>query len=472
MIYKKVKRKEFIMLKRVLQTKTKTKTKARTHRTRPRQYVAKLSKIGHIYKVCGFVHRIRDHGKIIFVEVRDITGIIQVVFEKSALSETEFKKARQLTKESVICVKGVLQKPAARLSRYLHTYELFGQKLVVHSKSQAPLPLEPFSSIKVKSKKRFDYRFLDLREPKKRLIFKIWTELEKAFTTFAIEHGFIQIHTPKIMPVASEGEDELFYLDYFGKKAYLAQSAQFYKQMAMGAGFEKVFQIGPVFRATKSFTTRHDTEFTQYDIEMSFVDYKDLMKFEEKMLVFIMKHLKTTYGQEIKKHYKTEVVVPKLPFPRIKLSQAKELLKQEKIQHRKPGDLSPEEEKVLAKIVKQKYGHEFVFVTHYPKEKRAFYHAPEPKKPKYAAGYDLLYKGLEITTGSTREHRYKYLIKYAKQKGVDIKSIAFYLEFFKYGMPPHGGFGFGPSRFIKQLLDLPHVKEATYLPRMVNRLMP
>ena len=425
-----------------------------------------------LYITCGFVAKIRDHGKIIFLELRQRDKFIQIVCEKAFVSTKLWQKIKGLTKESAICVKGITRRPITKLSKHLHKLELHVKGLEIYSKAKSLLPFEIDSSKRVEPKIRFDYRWLDLRDYKKQLIFEVWTELEYAFSEFLRRKGFIQIHTPKLMPVASEGQDELFYLDYFGKKAYLAQSAQFYKQMAIASGFEKVFHIGPVFRANKAFTTRHDTEFTQFDVEMAWIDYHDLMELEEQLLVFILRHIKQKLGKKIKRYYGVKIDIPTLPFPRLQLVEVKNLLKSVDINARKQGDLSPEEERAIAKIIKEKYGHDFVFITHYPKNKRAFYHMAEPDNPKIAAGFDLIYKGLEITTGSSREHRLKLLKQYARQKGEDLKALKYYFEFFKYGMPSHGGFGFGPSRFIKQLLALPHVKEATFLPRLVNRLVP
>ena len=437
-----------------------------------RQYIKKVLKPKKKYTVCGFIHKIRDHGKIVFLELRDSTGIIQVVVEKEKIPASLWEKVKKLTRESVVCVTGLAYKPAAHLASHLHKLELHLTALVIHSLAKTPLPFDPFDSEKVRPKVRFDYRWLDLRDPKKQLVFKIWTVLEQAFVKFLLKRGFIQIHMPKLMPVASEGQDELFYLDYFGRPAYLAQSAQFYKQMAIASGFEKVYHIGRVFRAARSFTTRHVIEFMQYDIEVAWVDYHDLMDFEEDLIIYMLKTIKERLEEEIYKYYKVEVLVPSKPFPKLRLSKAKELLQKVPIKVRKEGDLSPEEERKLGEIVKKEYGHDFVFVTHYPKKKRAFYHMAEPGKPEFAAGYDLMYRGLEITTGATREHRVKYLKKYAKEHGEDMGALKYYFRFFEYGIPPHGGFGFGPSRFIKQLLGLPHVREATFLPRLVNRLVP
>ena len=431
-----------------------------------RTHAAKVSHEGQIYKVAGFVQTIRKHGKIAFLVLRDVSGTVQVVVEDKQL----LSKISGLSRESVVEVIGGARLPESKVST-VAKLELIAKKIKILSKA-APLPFTIFPKEDASLPVRLDYRWLDLRRYEKQLIFRIWTIMEKAFEDFLIERGFIKIHTPKLMPSISEGEEELFYLEYFGQKAYLAQSAQFYKQMAMAAGFEKVFQIGPVFRANKAFTTRHDTEFTQYDIEVSYVTYKGLMKLESEIIVEMLSKIREVYGKQIQKYYGIEIEIPSLPFPVLKLAEAKGILRQFNVKHRKEGDLSPEEERILGKYIKEKYGHDFVFITHYPASKRAFYHKRLRKQPEYAAGFDLLYKGLEITTGSEREHRLDILIKQAKQSGINLESIAGYLEFFKYGMPPHGGFGFGPSRFLMQLLNMPNVREVTYVYRGVKRLRP
>ena len=275
------------------------------------------------------------------------------------------------------------------------------------------------------------------------------------------------------MSTPSESGAELFEVKYFERKAYLAQSPQFYKQMAMASGFEKVFEIGPVFRANPSFTSRHDTEFTGYDIELSFIEsHYDVMAEEEQWIAAMMKAAKEKYGEEIKRVFGREMVVPRIPFPKVTLAEAKATLKGLNVPSESNGDLSPEEERQLGEYIKEKEGHEFVFITDYPKEFRAFYHMRYADNPMITKGFDLLFNGLEITTGAQREHRYDVLVEQAKEKGLTLDSITFYLNFFKYGCPPHGGLGFGPSRFLMKMLGLSNVREVTYLYRGVKRLEP
>jgi len=247
---------------------------------------------------------------------------------------------------------------------------------VVLSEAQTPpIPVGEEVSEEPEMDKRMDWRWIDLRKPKNLLIFKVWTLMEAALREYWLSNNYIEIHSPKLIATASETGAEVFEVKYFEKKAYLAQSPQFYKQMAMAAGFEKVFEVGPVFRAEPSFTSRHTTEFTGYDVEFSFVEsHKDVMDEEERMLVYCLQKIKSVYGEEIKKVFGREVVVPSIPFPKIPMKETKEILSNRGIKSDKDGDISPEEERAICEYVKEKYGHEFVFITEYPITVRPFYH--------------------------------------------------------------------------------------------------
>ena len=239
--------------------------------------------------------------------------------------------------------------------------------------------------------------------------------------------------------------------------------------MAMASGFEKIFEIGPVFRANKSHTARHDTEFTMIDMEISFIDSEeDVMKMEEEWLAYLLKKIKEKFGKEIKEVFGVDVVVPKLPFPRVTMKEAISLLG--KKGHKATGDLDAEGEKLLSEIIKKKYGHDFVFITEYPFEVRPFYHMKQGKD--LTKSFDLLWKGLEITTGAQREHRYEILKKQAKEKGLSEKSLKAYLNFFKYGCPPHGGCALSPTRMLMLLLGIKNVRDVTFVPRNTERLTP
>ena len=297
--------------------------------------------------------------------------------------------------------------------------------------------------------------------------------MDKVFTDFLTDKGFIQIHSPKLMAAASESGAELFEVKYFDRKAYLAQSPQLYKQMAMAAGFEKVFEIGPVFRADPSFTSRHATEFTGYDLEISYIkDHHDVMDLEESVLLEIITKIKEVYSGEIKSMFNRDLPIPSVRFPRISFTEAKEILAKMGVKNEKPSDLSPEEEKGISEYAKEKYDSEFVFIIDYPFKGRAFYSMKYDDDSGLSKTFDLLWNGLEITSGAQREHRYENLKRNVADKGIDEKTIIDYINYFRYGCPPHGGLGAGPNRMVMKILGLENIREAAYLYRGVKRLTP
>ncbi|MBU1970691.1 aspartate--tRNA(Asn) ligase [Patescibacteria group bacterium] len=427
-----------------------------------RTYIEDLKGLfGQQVKLAGFVQARRDQGGIKFLILRDVTGTVQVVVLKQA--GAVFEQAGKVPLESVVELTGLVkeQKQAPQ------GYEVELQALEVLSEAE-PLPIpvvEEKGGHEVDSSLRFDYRWLDLRKPEKLTIFKVWTALEKGFRKYFEARGYLQIYTPSIMSTASEGGSEVFALQYFDRKAYLAQSPQFYKQLAQAAGFEKVFMVGPVYRAEPSFTTRHLTEFTGWDFELSYIEsHEDVMKEEEGLLV---EGFKTVQAAVL-----SDLAVPALPFPRVTMKEAKDRLKQAGIDSEKENDFSPEEERGLSKLIKEETGHDFVFVTEYSAAVRPFYHMRLENDPMLTKSFDLLYRGIEITTGAQREHLYDLLVKQAQEKGIPLEPLANYLSFFRYGCPPHGGVGIGPGRIVMQLLGLDSVKDATFLPRDVRRLIP
>ena len=319
---------------------------------------------------------------------------------------------------------------------------------------------------------RIDYRWIDLRTDENQLMFKAQSCFVNAMRKFLLDRNFIEIHTPKLIAAASESGSEVFKVDYFDRNAYLAQSPQFYKQMAMAAGFERIFETGPVFRAEKSYTNKHSTEFSGFDLEFSYItSYKDVMKMEEELLTAGLQAVKDNYGDQIKEMFGQEVIVPTTPFPVVKLADLYKGLEEEfgyTVDESEKGDLTTEAERLSYEWVKKHYGHEFLFITDYAAEKRAFYHMRDENG--VPQGYDLIWRGVEITTGAQREHRYEVLKKQAEEKGL-ADDVKFYLEFFQYGCPPHGGFGIGIDRLTMLLCGLT-IKDAEFLFRGPNRLTP
>ncbi len=427
--------------------------------------------IGKEVKIQGWLQTLRDQKKMQFLVIRDHTASAQVVFEKAA-GEEMAAKISALTVESAVTVTGVvIDNPVVKLNGL----EIQLKDVTVENLAGSPLPLDPFAEALPEMDYRLDWRYLDLRRPQTAIIFKVQTTAEIAMREYWAKQNFQEMHSPRIMGTPSESGAELFEVQYFERKAYLSQSPQFYKQMAMSAGYDKVFEIGPVFRADPSFTSRHMTEFTGVDVEISWVDsHEDVMKFHEEWLQYVYKRVKEVHGDEIRELLGLEIVVPETPFPRLTMSEAYAILKAQDyaLPPERKGDIDPGGERLLGKYVKEKYGNDFVFVKDWPVTVRPFYHMHMEDNPNLTKSFDLLGSGLEITTGAQREHRVDVLLKQAEEKGLNAEPIQFYLDFFKYGCPPHGGFGMGLNRFLMVLLGLGNVREATYLFRGPNRLHP
>jgi nondiscriminating aspartyl-tRNA synthetase len=430
-------------------------------------------KIGECIALRGFVQSVRNQKAVQFIVLRDHTGLIQIVAERSEINKLLNELIAQLTRESAIQVTGVVvSNPSVKLGQL----EVQLQALSVESMSDATLPIDLFGKTETDVDKRLDWRFLDLRQPENQLIFRIQTTVEMAMREFWISNGFVEIHTPKIMGSPSEGGAELFTLEYFGQTASLAQSPQFYKQMAMAAGMDRVFEIGPAFRADPSFTPRHSTEFTSVDMEMSWIEsHHDIMDFEEAWLCHVLNTVKEKHGTEITETFGVEVVVPGRPFPRATMAEAQQILREQGYVppvDTKQGDIDPQGERLLCEYARKEFGHEFFFVTDYPVDVRPFYHMRKDDNPAETKSFDLLWKWMEITTGAQREHRYDVLVKQALEKGVSLESIQFYLDFFKFGCPPHGGFGFGLARLLAAMLNQKSIRDVVFLHRGPNRLIP
>lgn len=437
-----------------------------------RIFIGELRKhIGEKVQIQGFLQTLRDQKKMQFLIIRDLTGLAQVAFWKE--NDTELAaRISGLTAETVVRITGtVVDNPIVKLGGL----EVQLESLVVEGAAESPLPFDPFGETLPSLDFRLDWRFLDMRRPQVAALFQVQTTLEMAFREYWRDHQFIEIHSPKLMGSPSESGAELFEVQYFETKAYLAQSPQFYKQMAMAAGFERVFEIGPVFRADPSFTSRHMTEFTGIDSEISYIEsHEDVMAYLETMLQYVYRRVREIHGDQIKEVFGVDLVVPATPFPRITMAQAVEILKAEgyTLPPEKKGDIDPGGERTLANWVKKTHGNDFFYLIDWPISVRPFYHMRHAEQPELTKSFDLIAGGIEITTGAQREHRYEVLVKQALEKGLGLDSIRFYLDFFRYGCPPHGGFGMGLSRLLMVMLNLPNIREAVFLFRGPNRLNP
>jgi aspartyl-tRNA synthetase len=428
--------------------------------------------------VSGWVETVRDQKKVQFVILRDETGAVQLVNpatrELAEDAAPEASAALALTETISGLATGTFLTVTGELKHdervKLGGVEIKLATLDIAAAANPETPIAADSSVD----KRMDWRFLDLRQRRNNLIFRVQTTLEHAMRTYWIERDYIEIHSPKLMASPSESNAELFSLDYFeDKTAYLAQSPQFFKQMAQSAGFGKIFEIAPAFRADPSFTSRHATEFTSIDAEISWIDsHEDVARMQEELLQFAFQAVKDKHGAEIEELFGVEVQVPAIPFPRVPLAEALEIVKSRGYEvPRTDGDLDPEGERQIAAWAQDTFGHQFVFVTDYHPQIRAFYHMRD-EETGLTKSYDLLFNGVEITTGAQREHRVDILIEQAKEKGLDPEHLDFYLDFFRFGAPPHGGFGMGLARVLMLLLGESSIREVTYLFRGPTRLAP
>ena len=419
---------------------------------------------GKSVKVNGAVHTIRDMGEVAFIVLRKREGLLQCVYEEG---KTQFD-LKDLKEAATIEVEGTV-KPEERAP---HGFEIRLDKIKVLSEPAAPMPLA-ISKWKLNTslEANLNNRAIALRNIRERAKFRIQEGLTRAFRDFLYCQEFTEVHTPKIGAKSAEGGANLFKLEYFHRPAVLQQSPQFYKQMMVGV-FDRVFETAPVFRAEKHNTKRHLNVYTSLDFVMGYIDgFEDIMGMETGLLQYAMELLKKDYARELKI---LNVELPKVDqIPAVKFSEIKELVA-EKYNHkmRNPFDLEPEEEVLIGKYAKEEWGSDFVFVTHYPSKKRPFYAMDDPEDPKYTLSFDLLFRGLEITTGGQRIHDYQTLLKKIEARGMTTEGMDQYLATFKHGMPPHGGLGIGLERLTMQLLGEDNVRETTLFPRDLSRLEP
>ncbi|MCM8711430.1 aspartate--tRNA(Asn) ligase [Clostridium sp. SYSU_GA19001] len=409
----------------------------------------------------GWIHKIHDLGKITFIQLRDKTGIIQLVLDKKFEERLKLEMCIEVLGE-----KAFNEKAPGGIEILVNSIQVIGKAYYDN------LPFE-INNYKIKAalETQLDYRTISLRRPKLRAVFKIQEEITEAFRLYLREKRFSEIHTPKIISSSTEGGSEMFTVNYFNRRAFLAQSPQFYKQMMVGAGFERVFEIGHAYRAELHNTWRHLNEYVSLDVEMGFIkDEFDLMTLEEGFINFLFKHLKKTCSEELQMH---NIELPdNVEIPKIPLGEVQKLLL-EKFNKKSPvGNIDAEGEVLLSKYIKETYHSDFVFLTKYPVSKRPMYTMPDSEIEGVTKSFDLIYKGLEITTGGQRIHDYEMLKENIIKFGLNPDDFSFYLDSFKYGMPPHGGFAIGLERLTMKILDLENIREATLLPRDMKRLEP
>lgn len=417
-------------------------------------------------KLNGSIHTIRDMGEFAFVVLRKREGLVQCVIEAgvSGLSVKDLQEGMTVEAEGYINAEE--RAPQGFEVRLTNVIVLTSPK----EGSIMPLPISKWK-MKTSLETKLAYRPISLRNIRERAIFKIQEGIVRGYRDFCFTQDFTEIRTPKLVAGNAEGGANVFKLEYFGRKAFLAQSPQFYKQTMVGV-YDRVFEAAPVFRAEKHNTTRHLNEYTSLDFEMGYIKgFEDIMEMETKMLRYVFAFLEEKYAKEIKI---LEVVMPNvLRIPSVRFDEAKVLVSEKynrKI--RNPYDLEPEEEVLIGKYFKEEYNSDFVFVTHYPSKKRPFYAMDDPANTKFTLSFDLLFKGMEITTGGQRIHDYEEQVKKMEARGMDINDFSNFLLIHKHGMPPHGGLGIGLERLTMKLLDETNVRETTLFPRDVSRLEP
>jgi len=414
----------------------------------------------------GWVEEVRNLGSIAFILVRLRDGTVQVAVKKKR-DEALFQQLTKLTRESVVRITGrVVANKEARQGR-----ELDPTSAEVLAAADTPLPLGVIDKVGAEFNTRLDNRAIDLRKPATRAIFRIRHLLEGALRAELDRRGFTGVQTPKLAGAGAEGGATLFTTDYFGRRAFLSQSPQLYKQMLMGTGVDFVYEIGPAFRAEPSDTVRHVTEFTSFDAEIAWIDnQEDVLRVLEETVTGAISSVRDQ-AKDLLLLLEVKLAVPRLPLPRVTYSEALEILRAHGKRTRDGEDLDTEGEKIVGGEMAQR-GHEMYFLTEYPADVKPFYVMAKPEDPEHSFSFDLEYKGDEMASGGQREHRYPVLLENMKKRGLDPAGFEFYLSPFRYGMPPHGGWGLGLDRLVQKLLNLPNVREAILFPRDRNRLSP
>jgi aspartyl-tRNA synthetase len=416
----------------------------------------------------GWVQRIRPLGKLSFLILRDREGFTQCILHHKRTDPQLLELLEKLDNEYAVAVVGRVKKEA----QARRGVEIVPEKIIIINDAPTTLPLDISGKTKADLDTRLDHRVIDLRRHDNQLLFKIQHFTISRMRRFLESKGFREIHTPKIVATATEGGADLFSVKYFEKEAFLAQSPQFYKQLCLVGGFDRVFEVAPVYRAEKHNTPRHLNEYTSFDFEMAWIrDEEDVMQMEEKMLKSVFTALQKHCAEELEQ-LGAEIHVPRLPIRRIEFEEAIDILRNEGLKTPIEGDIPSEGEEKLYQYIKRETGEDFYFLTKYPTSIRPFYTMPLESNPAFTRGFDLIYRGMEITTGGQRIHEYDVLVEKLKAAGLNPETFAFYTEPFKYGAPPHGGLAVGMERISMQMLGYKNIRETCLFPRDRTRLVP
>ncbi|MCK5254098.1 MAG: aspartate--tRNA(Asn) ligase [Thermoplasmata archaeon] len=420
--------------------------------------------------VAGWLQDVRNLGGIAFLQLRDRTGVLQVTAIKKEMGAERFRELVELPRESVLSVTGSVQEN----SQAKAGFEVLPEEWEVLSRAEVPLPLGVVDKVGADLDTRLDNRFIDLRKPEVSAIFRLRAILTEGLRRSLIDQGFVEVSTPKIVSAGAEGGATLFKLDYFGKPAYLAQSPQLYKQHLMATGLDRVFEVAPAFRAEPSDTIRHLAEFTSLDVEQAFVSSsEDVMGTVEQMTVDGVRYL-IEEGSEMLDSLLERVEVPPQPFRRIPYEECMEMLADSGVKVSEDAEMGTEHEKALGDLVHQRWGEEYYFITDFPTRHKigTFYAHRHEDRPHLTGYFDLGVRGQEVASGGKREHRMDVLTKQIEEAGLVTEDFEFYLKAFRYGMPPHGGYGYGVERLLQKVLGLPNIRETVLYPRDRQRLVP
>jgi aspartyl-tRNA synthetase, archaeal type len=421
---------------------------------------------GSVVTVKGWIQDVRNLGGISFLTLRDRYGTIQITMPKKKIDPELFESLTRLSRESVVSITGEVKGS----DQTALGVELIPSVFELDSAAETPLPMGVIDKVNVEMDTRLNNRFMDLRKPEVRAVFEIRSEVMSLISEAMCNRGFVNVNTPKIAASGAEGGATLFTVDYFGKPAYLAQSPQLYKQMLMSTGLDRIFELGPAFRAEHSNTNRHVTEFISFDGEMAWIEKEeDVMSMIGETIDHVLRGVKERCGRQLEILGK-EINIPALPYPVLTYSECLEMVIEGGLKLKNGDDLGTEGEKMIGDVMAEK-GYDLYFIAEYPEEAKPFY-IMEKDGTEYSYSFDLDYKGQEISSGGQREHRYERLTERMEKKGLNPDDFSFYLDAFKYGMPPHGGWGIGVDRLITKILDLTNVREAILFPRDMSRLSP